>query len=332
MKPSDYQRVRLWAGITSIGTNLAIIWALAISSAWWAGWFPGTLSQIILLVVVAGGIALANLPFDALSGHAMETAAGRTTQSFRLWLTDWLRERMLFVCGLAFGFLFFWVNFVFVQSLALPLLGMAVLLAAVGLWLVPGGKSSRQGSDEKAFEAELLAELTALGVGHRVIQWFENGDVDSVNGYIRLNGTLCLATNVSRRLQPREAALLVAREEWFRRSRVWLLIDGIALAWLMLGFSAALWYPATSAVQAALGGSAVVTTWCFIALFVWPSLNRRWMRKGDFSLTRIAPPSEVRALLAKLQQLNATDIDLPRGKTTVFHPIPPLNERLKSLS
>jgi len=32
---TSYQRIRLWSGMTSIGTNLWITWALAIISSWW---------------------------------------------------------------------------------------------------------------------------------------------------------------------------------------------------------------------------------------------------------------------------------------------------------
>ena len=37
-------------------------------------------------------------------------------------------------------------------------------------------------------------------------------------------------------------------------------------------------------------------------------------------------------LLVLVQQLNATDIELPAAKTTLFHPIPPLSDRLHFLS
>lgn len=331
MTTGNYQRVRLWAGITSIGTNLAIIWALAISAKWWAVLLPSSGAQWLVLVMIAVGIALANLPFDVLSGHAVETACGRTNQSFRSWLVDWLSGRAIFIGGLVLGFLFFWFNFLVAQAWSLPLLGFALLLGAVQLLFVPGGKVAGADSGEKSFEMELSSELKALGVGHRMIQWFDNGDVDSVNGYIRVDGTLCLAGNVARQLQPREAALMAAREEWFRRSSVYQLTYAIVLGWLIVGVAAALWYPATTALEAALGGSAVVTTWCFLALFVWPSLNRYWMKRADHFLCEIAPRGEVCALFEKIQKLNATDVDLPPGKTTVFHPIPPLTERLKSL-
>ncbi len=41
--------------------------------------------------------------------------------------------------------------------------------------------------------------------------------------------------------------------------------------------------------------------------------------------------SEVHDLLSKLERLNATDISLSPAKTAVFHPIPPLQDRLSNL-
>jgi hypothetical protein len=74
-----------------------------------------------------------------------------------------------------------------------------------------------------------------------------------------------------------------------------------------------------------------MTTWCFLALFVWPSLNRVWMCNADTFLATLATPGEVRDLLSKVERLNATDISLSPAKTAVFHPIPPLQDRLSNL-
>jgi Zn-dependent protease with chaperone function len=55
------------------------------------------------------------------------------------------------------------------------------------------------------------------------------------------------------------------------------------------------------------------------------------MRKADAFLVSLATPAEVRSLLVKVEHLNATDISLSPAKTLVFHPIPPLQERLNRL-
>ena len=99
----------------------------------------------------------------------------------------------------------------------------------------------------------------------------------------------------------------------------------------LLGVLLALLLPSVNSVQAGLSGAAIMTTWCFLALFVWPTLNRVWMRHADSFLASLATPGEVRDLLSKIERLNATDISLSPAKTTVFHPIPPLQDRLSNL-
>lgn len=56
------------------------------------------------------------------------------------------------------------------------------------------------------------------------------------------------------------------------------------------------------------------------------------MSKADAFLASLAPSEEVRELFSKIARLNATDISLAPAKTAVFHPIPPLQDRLDRLS
>lgn len=196
---------------------------------------------------------------------------------------------------------------------------------------VPAGRFSEAGSWEKAFENNLQLELKALGMSLRPVRWFDSGDMETVNGCITPRGVLSLSTTVAQWLTPREAALLAAREEYYRRSGAWILILVIVAVWTLLGILLASLLPCVNTVQAGLCGAAVMTTWCFLALFVWPTLNRLWMRRADSFLASLATPGEVRDLLSKIERLNATDIALSPAKTAVFHPIPPLQERLSNL-
>ena len=59
--PSNYQRIRLWAGITSIGTNLALIWGLALSASWWASGGSDPVAISVVLLAVGLLVTLANL-------------------------------------------------------------------------------------------------------------------------------------------------------------------------------------------------------------------------------------------------------------------------------
>jgi Zn-dependent protease with chaperone function len=152
-----------------------------------------------------------------------------------------------------------------------------------------------------------------------------------VNGCITPRGFLSLSTTVARLLTPREAALLTAREECYRRSGTWIVILVIVMVWTFLGILVARLMPGTNPVQGGLNGVAIMSTWCFLALFVWPTVNRIWMRNADESLASIASAAEVKDLLSKVERLNATDIALSPAKVAVFHPIPPLQDRLTNL-
>lgn len=331
MDPTNYQRIRLWAGITSIGANLALIWGLAISAAWWAGAFTGPLMTAAALLAVAALITLANLPFDLLAGNAVELAASRLREPSTGWLSDWIRHRALTLAGLWTGMLFFSLFAQISQPWVPVLLIAGGALILILFLLVPAGHPATPGTPEEAFEKDLERELKSLSVIPRPVRWFDHGDSETVNGCITPRGFLSLSTTVAEWLTPREAALMAAREECYRRSGTWIVILGIVTLWTLLGIFLARFLPGVNAVQAGLNGAAIMSSWCFLALFVWPTLNRIWMRHADTSLAALASAGELRDLLSKIERLNATDIDLPAAKTAVFHPIPPLRERLSNL-
>lgn len=331
MNSTQYQRVRLWSGITSIGVNLGAIWILGLTAVALAPLIPEQFPIIAVFALIAIAWPLANLPFEILVGHATETAFERTTQPLRDWLADWLRGAVLTAVGLFFAFTFFYIAAS--AQLSLPFLIVAAVIVVIALFSLPGGQPAPANSSEAAYETKLAAELATLGQRRRAVRWFENAESNTVNGYIRPlpPRQLCLATNAVRQLTPRETALLAAREEWFARSGASLAATLIAGLWLLGGVALALRFPASSPIQSAFLGPAIITTWCFAALFVWPTLNRALNRHADRFLLTLAPVDEVTALLARLQELNATDSDLPGAKTSVFHPIPPAKARAQAL-
>jgi hypothetical protein len=330
--PTRYQRIRLWAGITSIGANLALIWVLALTSGVWAARFQSWIPIALVLFASAAIATLANLPFDMLTGDAVERAAGRTERATSSWLTDWIRGRSVTLLGGWTGMLFFSFLHQLPQSSLPWLLLGAGLFTMVLFFLLPAGRQSTPGSALRNFEEDLAVEMRTLGVRFRPVRWIDSGDLETVNGYITPRGFLSLSESVAQRLSAREAALMAAREEYYRRSGAWILIQGIVVFWTILGILLAGFTPCLNPVQAGLSGAAVMTSWCFLALFIWPTLNRALMRKADGFLTSLAATEEVRSLLLKIERLNATDISLPAAKTAVFHPIPPLQERLNRLS
>ena len=331
MDSTHYQRIRLWSGITSIGTNLALIWGFALSASWWASDVHGALAVSAVLVAAATVATMANLPFDMLSGHAVEHAIGRTGQSASRWLLDWIRGRFVTLIGLWIGMVYFSAINQAPRYAAVSLILVAGVAVILLFLLVPAGYPAPKGSSHEVFEKNMASESVSLAVKSRPVRWFDLGDHETVNGCITPRGVLSLSTTVAQWLTPREAALMVAREEYNRRSGAWILILLIVLVWTLLGILAASLLPSMNPVQAGLSGAAVMTTWCFLALFVWPTLNRFWMRRADSFLASLSTPGEVRDLLSKIERLNATDIALSPAKTAVFHPIPPLQERLSNL-
>jgi hypothetical protein len=330
---TDYQRIRLWSGITSIGANLAMIWGLALSASWWAMGFSGLglLGIPAVLLAVAILVTLANLPFDVLSGHAVEQAAGRTGQSTGQWLADWIRGRLVTMIGLWIGMIYFSAFHQASRSGTIILIVAAGVMVILLFLLVPAGDSAPAGSSKEVFEKSMNAELQSLGVTARPVRWFDLGDEETVNGCITPRGLLSLSATVAQWLTPREAALMASREECYRKSGTWLFTLLIVASWTLLGILLATLIPSVNAVQAGLIGAAVMSSWCFLALFVWPTLNRFWMNRGDAFLASLASPAEVGELLSKIERLNATDISLSAVKTAVFHPIPPLQARLSKL-
>ncbi len=331
MNPTHYQRVRLWSGITSIGGNLGAIWILALTAVGWAPLIPEQFPIVAVFALIAFAWPLANLPFEILTGHATETAFERTTQPLREWLTDWLRSSAVTAAALFVAFTFFYLAAS--AELAFPFLILAVLFIAAGLFRLPSGHEAPPGSPEAAYETKLAVELTALDQIARPIRWFDNAETTTVNGYVRPipPRQLCLATNVAKHLTSRETALLAARENWLIRSGAGPLVTAIAALWLLVGVTLALLFPAPFPIQSAFLGPAIITTWCFLALFIWPTLNRILNRRADCHLLTLAPAAEVTALLAHLQKLNATDSNLPGAKTSIFHPIPPADQRTSAL-
>jgi flagellar basal body-associated protein FliL len=274
---------------------------------------------------------MANLPFDMLSGHAVEHAVGRTAQSASRWLLDWIRGRFVTLIGLWTGMVYFSAINQAPRYAAVSLILVAGVVVILLFLLVPAGYPAPKGSSHEVFEKNMATESVSLAVKSRPVRWFDLGDHETVNGCITPRGFLSLSTTVAKWLTPREAALMAAREEYYRRSGAWILILLIVLVWTLLGVLAASLLPSMNPVQAGLNGAAVMTTWCFLALFVWPTLNRFWMRRADSFLASLATPGEVRDLLSKIERLNATDIALSPAKTAVFHPIPPLQDRLSNL-
>lgn len=349
MLATSYQRVRLWSGITAITLNLAIAWLLFAVAGVIPQLLPHWPVAAQLALCVAGGMFVL-LPFELLMGHAVERLVERTEQSLASWLRDWFRGASRYflasLCGgLVFGYgMGAWWPWRI--AFTVLLLGVCFFAAEYQFRFSPGAWRSME-SPDSAFESEMREALVAMKHPPVPLRWIEDSDSFAANG-LSVDPTflagedesgvpaVALNRSIVKYFTPEQAALMVVREVFQHRAGFRRTALLICLGWLAVGlamvWSAPLVTGRLPALNSALLGMAIMTTWCLVALFVWPTWNRHWNRRADGFLLTHAPVETVRELLILLQQLNATDIELPRSKAFVFHPIPPLTERLQSLS
>lgn len=343
MDASGYQQFRLWAGICSIGMNLGLVWAAYLATHWVPGLTEVT--PIWLLPFFAFSFALiavlAFLPFEILIGFAGESAFSRSQQSFSEWLQDWSRSQWLVVTGVVAGVCIFgWVG---PQGLIWHLVAVVILSAVSALFILTlpfwirflGGFAAGQDNRLESQVNEVLKSHDAPPVRLVIL---DDGDEEGVNGTILPfdSETFTINHAASEQLEPEELASLVLREQWFHRDGQGGLCLAIVLGWLSAGILLSFWIPgalleAESALQSGIGGTAVMTTWCFLALLTWPPLNNRITLKADAAMAEKIGLEKTVALLNKIQTLNESDFDLSDAKERVFHPIPSLKKRLEYL-
>lgn len=349
MLASSYQRVRLWSGISSIALNLALAWGMFLLAPVVPRLLPRWPFPALAAVCLLAGMLLM-LPFDLLTGHAVERLVERSEQSLGRWGADWLQgaARYLFAswCGaLAFGYGsgVWWPWRVLITA---GVLAICFLSAEYHFRFSPRAWRPTDPSFA-TYETAVRDALTELKLPSPPLRWMAESDAFAVNGMAvgpALLGSaenfalpaVAITTSVMKYLKARQTALMVAREVFQHRAGFRRMSLLVCLAWLLAGlamvWSAPAWTGALPMLNSALLGMAIMTTWCLVALFVWPMWNRYWVRRADGFLLTLAPLAEVQELLVLVQQLNATDIELPGAKTSVFHPIPPLSERLHYLS
>ncbi len=332
-----YQRVRLWSGISSITLGIALSWA--------AVWLAPSLGQLLplpfflqIMTLVTGAVLLM-LPLEILSGQAAEQLSGRGKQSVGAWFADWKSGILRYwIPGMAAAWIFgVAANLDDHERWGLLLIFASGLLSLGIFWpaLIPKPwfvSSTSLDSAGRRIQAELesLMEQPAPGV-----VWIGDPDASLVSGnspdFLKFR-RIYFTETVASSLTPREAALMAAREGWFVENRLRMLVLGIAVGWLTVGLAMALFAGAgREPLVAATLAIAMMSTWSLVALFVWPTLNRRWSAEADVWLAKQSSASEVAALIRKIQDLNATDFDLGSGKTGVFHPIKPASTRVQTV-
>ena len=101
--------------------------------------------------------------------------------------------------------------------------------------------------------------------------------------------------------------------------------------WVTLGFAlSAVLFPDHGVAGTLLATAAVMSTWCWLGLFVWPALGRHQILAADRFAARTSPTGG-RAMLDALTEHNLPDEHLPPAVAYVFHPIPPMAARRSAL-
>ncbi|MEM1158267.1 MAG: hypothetical protein AAF649_08100 [Verrucomicrobiota bacterium] len=344
MDASGYQLFRLWSGICSIGVNLGLVWVAYLAALWLPAFneFAGVVSLPVVALLLSIVFILAFLPFEILAGYAGETAFSRGQQSFREWLRDWSQSQWLVMLGLVAGVcLFGWGGS---QSLMWQLIAVAGVCCSVAgfmmtlpFWIRQLGSMTTEHDPE--LEDDINQELEKHGTKPLKVIILDDGDEEGVNGAILPfhSDTFIINQASGEELHAHELAALALREQWFHQRGQSTLCLTIVLGWVAAGALLALtlpsaWLQAASALQLGLGGVAVMTSWCFLALLIWPPLNNRIMLQADAYLAEKIGVEEMILLLNKIQTLNETDFDISEAKEHIFHPIPSLRKRLEHLS
>lgn len=336
MVASKYQQIRLWSGITSITLNLALVWAAAfLAPAMDRLFFEWPI--FILLPAVLIGAQLLLFPLDFLVGHVVETGVGRSDQSAKAWIRDWLHGVARYTAGLTAAGLIFAMQPLrtpVIQTVLLLLLATIMVATAFCLLGILPMHQVLKRSPDSRFSAAVLQELQSLGLPSVMLVWIDDAEPRGVNGssvdFLKAN-TVLLSASLPKLLTPRQTALLVAREiHYVEKGYRWQSLL-ICIGWLLLGVGTGWNLPAAPGLQSALIPMAYLSTWCLLGLFIWPALSRKWMLAADRWLASKSSPHEVRKVLQRVQEINATDEQLGTWTRRIFHPIPPVNDRTTSL-
>lgn len=340
----SYSFARLWAGIISIGFNLALVWFFWgwVRMQPWAESVPAPFPAALGILAFLAAMAAANLPLDLALGYLVERTFGRGPQHLHEWLNHWAGGMAgLLPVQLLGGILFAaWLfNYPLAGAVLVLLPGIYVGLRIWQFDLIPA-RLKRAATWKAGYAEALREELKRMGSDWPAdLYLYRAEDPTLVNGGRVGMGDhtrLMVSDACQEHLTPRELALLIHREDGLEQANsgarnldvsvLWVLAGILVLIGLVGSMNLAGWSSWFFAV-------AWMTTWHFAGLFVLPWLARREVLFGDRWLARHgSSKAEVRALLTKLQRINGTDESLHPLVEAVFHPIPSLRTRLRNLA
>ncbi len=323
MKTSPtYARARLRLGITAVGTFVVLAAGALVlhAPARILDGVGGTAgADAVALAAVMGLAALVALPYDVLGGFVLPRRHGRPHPAPTRFLAGWAR-------GVA------------------VLLGVSV---ASGTLLLAAGRAGGRPAALVAFLAltalllvlqEPLARLVG-GLrrvrGARGVIVLEGDDPGFSGGFAGPRAIPVLPARWERLLEPRALALLLERRAAIRASGAWSRGLALALAWNGLGFGLASFLPGAgvSAVSELVTTALGFTLWTFLGLLLLPTPSRRATVAADARV--VADEGSRAALAAAVETLDALQDDEPErapGVEAVFHPVPSVRNRLRSLA
>ncbi|MEM6823003.1 MAG: hypothetical protein AAF558_13820 [Verrucomicrobiota bacterium] len=343
MTATSYQRFRLWSGICSIGLNLSLAWlAYGISLGFGdISFYPAPWILPLYALLISVFLILAFLPFEILIGFAAESSLGRTNESLNSWLSSWVKNQRFGILSLACGIsLFGWLGPATWGAtwIAAALLCFVLILIIYVLPSLIEHLGTGHISKNERLESRINEELEQLGTEPVRLRLIDDGGQEGVNGMMLpfYKNRFFINQSAADQLSAKELGLLALREQWFQNCGQTRLSLLIIITWSVAGFLLSCTVPggvlpANTALQHGLGGMAIMTSWCFLALFVWPPLSNRAMLNADSYLAEKSSPDQVLALIQKLQKLNQSDDTLTTEKEWVFHPIPSLRKRINNI-
>jgi len=340
MRSSLYQQIRLWSGIFSIGFGWVLGWVAYACSLGLDGQPVLDAPVWLLALLTAAFFSLTHLPFDFFSGHVVEKAVTDSGEPFLSWLVSWLKGQCLYLPAAAIGIsLISWIGpsswTATWTAGALVFAGSCLLIGLLPtLWnWLPGSATT-----DLHLQDSINQQLRAFGQPPIRLKILEDGGLEGANGMIPPfhRNHLFINSTAATKLEPLELAMLAHRERSFHSAGHGWGTVAIVSTWAATGFLLAVLLPggalpANSPIQYGLAGSAVLTSWCLLALFVWPPLSHWSALRADAAMGKLAGKDHARQLLTKLQQINRTDTRLPVAKEQIFHPIPSLHQRLAAL-
>ena len=355
-----YQRRRLWLGIGGIGSILVLQWiGLAGCFPAWVNqeatdhaWFGGSLGGVLMAAILAAAAVLVQLPFDLLGRRVEQRwhqwrrsdAAGRGGPGAgrRSWWRRWWSSAWRWIAAAAMGGLVLGIAWETDKSrwLAWSILGLGLLSGIAVTLPIRPGERVHPGSRADAWTQEARRHLFERGLAWPRICWYDHGERSLAGGWHGLGpwARLWLSTSLLD-VDPRIGAGLIVRELGHAdrgdrafgvlASAAWI-AAGLALSWILAGELIG----RTDAVPAGLVVviAAVMSTWSWIGLFVWPALGRTQVMAADRFMLRVGMTrEEAVAVLDELAARNRPDEKLPPAVAFVFHPIPPMEARRRAL-